>query len=75
MILDITIPGGMGGYETLQQLRRIHPGVKAIVSSGYTNSPLMANFAEYGFDDVIAKPYTVDKLREVLHRALGHHTG
>lgn len=70
VILDITIPGGMGGYETFKHLRDLNPHIKAIISSGYTNSPLMANFAEYGFAGVIAKPYTVDKLQEVLFRVL-----
>lgn len=72
VILDITIPGGMGGYETFKHLRGLNPDVKAILSSGYTNSPLMANFAEYGFAGVLAKPYTVDKLQDVLFRVLSH---
>ncbi len=72
VILDITIPGGMGGYETFKHLCGLNPDLKAILSSGYTNSPLMANFAEYGFAGVIAKPYTVDKLQDVLFRVLSH---
>lgn len=70
-ILDITIPGGMGGCETLSHLRSIDPDVKAIISSGYANDPVMANFANYGFRGVITKPYTLERLREVLQQVLG----
>jgi len=71
VILDITIPGGMGGCETLSHLRAIDPDVKAIISSGYANDPVMANFARYGFSGVITKPYTLERLREVLQQVLG----
>ena len=70
VILDITIPGGMGGNETLAHLQAIEPGVKAIISSGYANDPVMASFAQHGFSGVIAKPYTLPRLREVLQRVL-----
>jgi CheY-like chemotaxis protein len=71
VILDITIPGGMGGCETLSHLRSIDPDVKAIISSGYANDPIMADFAKYGFRGVITKPYTLERLREVLQQVLG----
>ena len=71
VLLDITIPGGMGGCETLSHLQAIEPGVKAVISSGYANDPVMANFAKHGFSGVIAKPYTLPGLREVLQRVLG----
>jgi PAS domain S-box-containing protein len=70
VILDITVPGGLGGRETLAQLRALAPQVKAIISSGYANDPIMANFAQYGFSGVIAKPYTVESLRHALLRVL-----
>ena len=66
VILDLTIPGGMGGKETIEKLLRIDPQVKAIVSSGYSDDPIMANFKEYGFNEVIAKPYRVAELSKVL---------
>jgi CheY-like chemotaxis protein len=71
VILDITIPGGMGGLETITQLRTLDPQVKAIISSGYANDPVMANFQVYGFSGMVTKPYTVHKLRDVLQRVIG----
>ena len=70
VILDSTIPGGMGGYETIAHLQAIDPGVKAILSSGYANAPVMANFAQYGFSGVLTKPYTLERLQEVLQQIL-----
>jgi len=70
VILDLTVPGGMGGKETLEKLLRIDPQVKAIVSSGYADDPIMANFKEYGFSEVIAKPYRVVDLSKILQRLI-----
>ena len=70
VIADLTIPGGMGGKETVQRLVDIDPEVKAIVSSGYSNDPVLANFREYGFKGAIAKPYKTMELSEVLHRVI-----
>ena len=66
VILDLTVPGGMGGKETIERLREIDPDVKAIVSSGYSNDTIMANYGEYGFCAVIAKPYKIDKLNKII---------
>ena len=54
VIMDLTIPGGMGGAETLQILRELDPNVKGIVSSGYSNDPVMAEYGKYGFVGVVA---------------------
>jgi CheY-like chemotaxis protein len=70
VILDLTVPGGMGGKDALASLRQIDPEVKAIVSSGYSDDPIMANFRSYGFAEVIVKPYKISELGKVLHRAL-----
>ncbi len=70
VILDITVPGGMGGKQTITRLLEIDPGVKAIVSSGYSNDPVMAMFDKYGFAGVIAKPYQMTELRDVVKRVL-----
>jgi len=66
VIIDLTIPGGIGGQETLQHLLAMDPQVKAIVSSGYADDPVLANYADYGFKGMVVKPYTRDKLQEVL---------
>jgi putative nucleotidyltransferase with HDIG domain len=70
VIIDLTVPGGMGGRDAIQKLREIDPEVRAIVSSGYTNDPVMIDFKKYGFSDVIAKPYKLAELSEVLHRTI-----
>jgi len=68
VILDLTIPGGMGGAETMKELLKIDSNVKAIVSSGYSNDPIMANYKDYGFCGIIPKPYTKNQLTEVLNK-------
>lgn len=69
-IIDLTIPGGMGGRETIRNLMAIDPEVKAIVSSGYSNDPIMTDFREYGFKGVIAKPYEAVELSEALSKVM-----
>jgi len=65
--MDLTVPGGMGGKEAVEKLLEIDPEVRAIVSSGYSNDPVMSNFNDYGFSGVATKPYDVKKLSKVLH--------
>ena len=66
VILDLTVQGGMGGKDTMAKLREIDPNVKAIVSSGYSNDLIMANYEKYGFRGVIAKPYKIEDLNEII---------
>lgn len=70
VILDLTVPGGMGGKETIEKLLKIDPQVKAIVSSGYSDDPILANFEDYGFSGVIAKPYNIAELSKILHEVI-----
>jgi CheY-like chemotaxis protein len=70
VILDLTVPGGMGGKETVKKLLEIDPKVKAIVSSGYATDPIMSEYKEYGFSAVVAKPYDVGQMEETLHDVL-----
>jgi CheY-like chemotaxis protein len=70
VILDLTIPGGMGGKEAIKGLLEIDPKIKAIVSSGYSNDPIMAEFREYGFNGVIIKPYRLTELSQTLQDVL-----
>lgn len=66
VVLDLTVPNGMGGQQTMQELRALDPDVRAIVSSGYSNDPAMAQYREHGFCATVAKPYRVEELRAKL---------
>jgi CheY-like chemotaxis protein/anti-sigma regulatory factor (Ser/Thr protein kinase) len=70
VIMDLTIPGGMGGKDALQRIREIDPNVRAIVSSGYSQDPVMADFREYGFAGVLRKPYDANDVAEQLRLVL-----
>ena len=70
VILDLTIPGGMGGKETLKKLQEIDSEVRAIVCSGYSNDPVMSNFREYGFSGMVPKPFETKELSKALHEVL-----
>jgi signal transduction histidine kinase/CheY-like chemotaxis protein len=70
VILDLTVPGGMGGTETLARLREIDPNVCAIVSSGYSADPAIAQFREHGFAALIRKPYEAFEVAQVLASVL-----
>ncbi len=70
VIMDLTIPGGMGGKEAVKKLLEIDPQATVIVSSGYATDPIMSDYRKYGFKAVIAKPYSVKQLRELLSRLL-----
>ncbi len=65
-ILDLTIPGGMGGKETLRLIKDYDPEAKVIVSSGYSNDPVMAHASQFGFSGFIAKPFNLHDLSKVL---------
>ncbi|MQY62974.1 MAG: response regulator [Calditrichaeota bacterium] len=69
-ILDFSIPGGMGGVETLERIREVDPQVKAIVTSGYANAPIIAHYEDYGFQGRLAKPFTAAELSKVLGEVL-----
>ena len=70
LILDVTVPGGKGGREAIKELLTLDPEVKAIVSSGYSNDPVMARFEKYGFKGVAVKPYKVEDLSRTLHQVI-----
>lgn len=71
VILDLTIRGGMGGLEAFSSMRVVHPGIKGIVSSGYSSDPVMSNYREYGFSGVLKKPYMFNELSSLLKSLLG----
>jgi PAS domain S-box-containing protein len=70
VIMDLTIPGGMGGEETIKELLKIDPHVTAIVSSGYSNDPVMADYKKFGFKGVVTKPYSIEELSKTLNSVL-----
>lgn len=70
VIMDLTIVGGMGGQEAVIDLKRYDSNARVIVSSGYSNDPVMAHPQEFGFDGVVAKPYDLGKLSSELKRVL-----
>jgi CheY-like chemotaxis protein len=74
-IVDLTIPGGMGGLETLEHLRRVDPNLPVVVASGYSNDPVMASFRSFGFNGTVAKPFVLAQLAEAINSALGTSGG
>ncbi len=70
VIFDLTVPGAMGGKEAIEKLKQIDENITAIVSSGYSNDQIMSNYEEYGFVDVVVKPYEAEKLLSTLYRVL-----
>ncbi len=69
-ILDLTIPGGMGGKKTLERLKVIDPDVSAVVSSGYSNDPILSEYERYGFSECIVKPYKINELLRIVNKVL-----
>jgi two-component system, cell cycle sensor histidine kinase and response regulator CckA len=70
VLMDLTIPGGMGGKQAISELLKRDPEVKAIVCSGYSHDPIMANFRKYGFKGVMKKPFLIDDLSRLIHEIL-----
>ena len=70
VIMDITIPGGMGGKEAARKILDLDPEAKLVVASGYSNDPIMADYETYGFQAALAKPFTMRQLLSVLQQIL-----
>jgi two-component system cell cycle sensor histidine kinase/response regulator CckA len=70
LITDLSIPGGMGGAAALEKIRHLDPGVRAIVSSGYSDDPVMSRYLDFGFRAVLPKPYHPPELRELVEQLL-----
>ena len=70
VIMDLTIPGGMGGKEAMAALLKIDPQAKGVVCSGYSNDPVMADFKAYGFQGSCAKPFQFTVLTQVVKEVL-----
>jgi len=70
VILDLSIPDGMGGKEAILKFRELDPAVKAIVSSGYSNDPVVVDYAAHGFSGTLSKPYKINDMKETLEHLL-----
>lgn len=70
VIMDCTIPGGMGAKQTIEELLKLDPDAVGVVSSGYADDPILARYAAYGFRAAAAKPYSLDALLRTVSRAL-----
>ena len=66
VILDLSVPEGMGGKETIGQLKAYDPSVKAVISSGYSNDPVVQAFESYGFSGKLSKPYKISDMKNIL---------
>jgi len=73
LIFDLTVPGGMGGKDAMAAIRQIDPATPAIVSSGYSDDPVMSDPEHYGFNGVVPKPYELSELGEVIAKVLAQH--
>ena len=66
VILDLTVPGGMGGREAVEEILALDPAATVVVSSGYSNDPVIARYREHGFKGAVVKPYRLDEVLDVL---------
>ena len=69
-ILDLTIPGGMGGGQALEELRKLNPALKAIVSSGYSKDAVLSNYQAHGYQGMVSKPYSAEDLARAVDSVL-----
>jgi len=70
VILDLSIPNGMGGKETIELLRNFDPGVKAVISSGFTDDPVVQDFSRHGFCERLTKPYNISEMKTLLEKII-----
>jgi CheY-like chemotaxis protein len=70
VILDLSVPSGLGGEETIKELRKIDPRVKSVVSSGYMDDPVVRDFSCHGFDERLTKPYKILDLKKILEQLM-----
>jgi PAS domain S-box-containing protein len=71
VIMDLTVPGGMGGKDAVKKLLEMDPQASALASSGYSDDAVMANFPEYGFSGIVSKPYSLNDLDRTLQEIIG----
>jgi two-component system cell cycle sensor histidine kinase/response regulator CckA len=74
VIMDLTIPGRMGGIEAASKILALDPTARLIVASGYSNDPVMAGYASYGFSEALRKPFRLEELSDVMKKIAGEKT-
>ncbi|MCX6684885.1 MAG: response regulator [Methanoregula sp.] len=70
VILDLSVLTGMGGKETIEELRKFDPAIKAIISSGYANDPVVQDYSRFGFSGRLTKPYKINDLKNILEQLM-----
>ena len=70
VIMDLTVPDGMGGREAVEALLKIDPAAVVVVSSGYSEDPIMSGYEKYGFKGIVTKPYRIEQLSWVMRDVL-----
>jgi len=70
VILDLSVPEGMGGKEAFEKIREVDPSVKVVISSGYTSDPMMTDYAKFGIDGILAKPYRIADIKALLEKLI-----
>ena len=74
VIMDLTVPGGMGGKDAAKEVLAIDPQAKLVVSSGYSHDPVMANFRDHGFRSAITKPCQLGQLARIIEQVLAEES-
>lgn len=74
VILDLSVPEGIGGKEAIAKLQKFDPSIKAIVSSGYSNDPVVQEFTKYGFSGKLSKPYKINDMKVILEQLMTRQT-
>lgn len=69
-ILDLSVPEGMGGKEAFERIHALDPSAKIVISSGYTNDPMLTDYASFGLSGVLAKPYRITEVKALLERMI-----
>ena len=70
VILDLSVPDGMGGKEAFEKLHSLDPNAKIVISSGFTNDPMLTDFASFGLNGVLAKPYRITEIKALLEKMI-----
>ena len=72
VILDLTIPGDIGGNELLEELRKFDKDIKAIISSGYSNNTILSNYKNYGYSGALSKPFHIEDVSRIIEKVLNN---